>query len=53
MVIVQVNRQDVLSAEEFGKLVKADMDHSLLLLVRTEQGPRLVVIDHDGHPTAG
>lgn len=45
MVIVQVNRQDVSSAEEFGKLVNAAPDRSLLLLVRTEQGSRFVVIN--------
>ncbi len=51
MVIVQVNRQDVSSPEEFGKLVKADTDHSILLLVRTDQGSRFVIINHDGNPT--
>lgn len=44
MVIAQVNRQDVATASVFQKLVKADTDGSILLLVRTENGSRFVVL---------
>ncbi len=44
MVIVQVNRQDVSSAAEFEKRVAEDSDGSVLLLVRSEQGSRFVVV---------
>ena len=43
-IIVQVNRQDVNSVEEFEKAVKADDDGSVLLLVRTDQGSSFVVV---------
>lgn len=46
MVIVQVNRTKVTSADDFQKLVAADNDGSVLLLVRSEQGSRFVVINH-------
>jgi serine protease Do len=44
MLIVQVNRQDVSTADEFEKIVAEDRDGSVLLLVRSEQGSRFVVI---------
>ncbi len=45
MLIKQVNRQPVTSPEEFSRLVEADQDGSLLLLVRGEQGSRFVVLN--------
>ena len=45
MVIVQVNRKDVSSVDEFEKLVAEDDDDSLLLLVRSGKGSRFVVIE--------
>lgn len=45
MVIAQVNRQVVTNAEDFGKVVSNDEDGSILLLVRTEQGSRFVVVN--------
>lgn len=45
MVIVQVNRQNVSTASDFEKIVDADNDGSILLLVRTEQGSRFVVVN--------
>ncbi|TWU55829.1 Do family serine endopeptidase [Rubripirellula reticaptiva] len=44
MVISQVNRQDVTTAEDFAKIVKTDADGSILLLVRGENGSRFVVV---------
>ena len=44
MVIVQVNRQAVTKVDDFEKIVKADTDGSILLLVRSEQGSRFVVV---------
>lgn len=44
MVIVQVNRRDVTTTEEFRRAVKADEDGTVLLLVRSEQGSRFVVV---------
>ncbi|MCA9190103.1 MAG: Do family serine endopeptidase [Planctomycetales bacterium] len=44
MVIVQVNRQDVNTIGEFEKIVSQDTDGSILLLVRTEQGSRFMVV---------
>jgi serine protease Do len=44
MVIVQVNRQDVTTPEEFEKSVAADQDGSILVLVRSGKGSRFVVI---------
>ena len=46
MVIVQVNRTNVTTPAEFERAVKADDDGSILLLVRTEQGSRFVVINN-------
>jgi len=46
MVIVQVNRTEVTSADELQKLVAADKDGSVLLLVRSGQGSRFVVINY-------
>ncbi|WP_419581588.1 Do family serine endopeptidase [Stieleria magnilauensis] len=45
IVVSQVNRQDVKSAADFEKVVKADEDGTILLLVRNEQGSRFVVIE--------
>ncbi|QDT11916.1 Do family serine endopeptidase [Planctomycetes bacterium K23_9] len=45
MVVSQVNRQDVKSAADFDKVVKADEDGTILMLVRSEQGSRFVVIE--------
>jgi serine protease Do len=45
MVIVQVNRQDIESVDEFEKLVADDTDGSILLLVREGQGSRFVVVN--------
>jgi len=45
MVIVQVNRQDVSSVSDFEKFVDSDSDGSILLLVRTAQGSRFVVVN--------
>ena len=44
MVIVQVDRQDVSNVKEFEKIVSADHDGSLLMLIKTQQGSRFVVI---------
>ncbi|WP_372724031.1 Do family serine endopeptidase [Novipirellula sp.] len=44
MVIVQVNRHDVANAHEFEKRIAEDTDGSVLLLVRSEQGSRFVVV---------
>ena len=45
MVVVEVNRQPVTSTEEFAAAVKDRKDgEGLLLLVRTEQGTRFVVV---------
>ena len=44
MVILQVNRQDVSSVEDFQKIVDADQDGSVLLLVHSAQGSRFVVV---------
>ncbi|MCO8120830.1 Do family serine endopeptidase [Stieleria sp. TO1_6] len=44
MVISQVNRHDVTSADDFRDQIDADSDGSVLLLVRTEQGSRFVVV---------
>ncbi len=44
MVISHVNRQAVTSVSEFERIVKADDDDSILLLVRNEQGSRFVVL---------
>jgi serine protease Do len=45
MLITQVNRQAVTTPEEFAAVVKADEDGSILLLVRTENGSRFVVLE--------
>ena len=45
LVIVQVNRQDVSTVEEFEKMVAVDDDGSILLLVRNGQGSRFVIIN--------
>lgn len=45
MVIVQVNREQITTAEDFARIVKADSDGSILLLVRTEQGSRFIVVN--------
>jgi len=48
MVITQLNRQPVKSAEQFQKAVNpASLKAGLLLLVRTEQGSRFVVLRVD------
>jgi serine protease Do len=45
MVVVQVNRQSVSSVEEFAQAVKRqDEKKGMLLVVRTEQGSRFVVV---------
>lgn len=44
-VIVQVNRQDVKTTAEFEAAVKADEDGTILLLVRSEQGSRFIVVE--------
>ncbi|MEZ6106103.1 MAG: Do family serine endopeptidase [Pirellulaceae bacterium] len=44
MIIVQVNRQEVTTAADFDRLVREDKDGSILLLVRSEQGSRFVVV---------
>jgi serine protease Do len=44
MVIVQVNRQDVATAKDFEKAIAADLDGSILMLVRSGKGSRFVVI---------
>ncbi len=46
MVIVQVNQTDVSTPAEFERMVKTDEDGSILLLVRTEQGSRFVVVNN-------
>ena len=45
MVIVQVNRQDVSSVEDFQRLVSADKDGSILFLIKTERGSSFVVVN--------
>lgn len=45
MVIKQVNRTDVNTPEEFSDAIRADKNGSILLLVRTEQGSRFIVIE--------
>jgi serine protease Do len=45
MVIVQVNRQDVSSVGDFEEAIDSDSDSSVLLLVRTAQGSRFVVVN--------
>ncbi len=45
MVIVQANRQDITCVEDFQRIVGADEDGSILLLVRTGQGSRFVVVN--------
>lgn len=45
MVIAQVNKQSVTTPAEFETAVDADSDGSVLLLVRTENGSRFVVLD--------
>lgn len=49
MVITQVNRKPVRDAEQFAKMVKDSKD-GVLLLVRTEQGSRFVVLSVDKEP---
>ncbi|TWU60627.1 putative periplasmic serine endoprotease DegP-like precursor [Rubripirellula tenax] len=46
MVIAQVNRQDVSTVEDFARIVKADSDGSILLLVRGEHGSRFIVVNN-------
>lgn len=43
-VIVEVNRKTVTTTREFEKIVQADTDGTLLLLIRTQQGTRFVVV---------
>ena len=45
MVIVQVNRQDVSSVEDFQRLVSADKDGSILFLIKTERGSSFFVVN--------
>ncbi|MCR9293579.1 MAG: Do family serine endopeptidase [bacterium] len=44
MLIEQVNRHSVTTVDEFEKQVQADDDESILLLVRSEQGSRFLVL---------
>lgn len=45
MVITQVNRQDVKTADEFNKaLDKSTLDKGVLILIRTSQGSRFIVL---------
>lgn len=44
MVVVQVNRKAVTTVDEFEEIVQADADGRLLLLIRTQEGTRFVVI---------
>ncbi|QDT05902.1 Periplasmic serine endoprotease DegP precursor [Rubripirellula lacrimiformis] len=44
MVIAQVNRENVATAEDFEKALAADTDGSVLLLVRSDAGSRFVVV---------
>ncbi|WP_372723051.1 PDZ domain-containing protein, partial [Novipirellula sp.] len=46
MVIVQVNRHDVSNPGEFERRIAEDSDGSVLLLVRSEQGSRFVVVQN-------
>jgi len=45
MLIVQVNGQDVSTPAEFQTGVDRDTDGAILLLVRTAQGSRFVVVN--------
>jgi serine protease Do len=49
MAIVQVNRKPVKNVEEFERALKErSADDGVLLLVRTQQGSRFVVIRSEG-----
>lgn len=45
MVIVQANRQDLTTVEEFDSICESDEDGSILLLVRNDNGSRFVVVE--------